>query len=268
MSKLPALLVTALLALFLAPTVAAASAPDRVRPLTPYSLLQLNLCLSGLAGCFDDTAYPAVVDEAVQRIQAARPDAVTINEGCSGDVARIAQATGMEHRFATVLYGGVPLPCVDPGGRGVFGNAVLTHSPITDSQDQAFTAQLGAEERRWLCVSTAEQARACTSHLSVAGSPAQAAVNDAQCRELSVVLGAAGLRAATVFGGDVNRQGSCAPAGSWTRRDDAAEQAPGIQHVYGTRTRLLRPDEQVLPMVFTDHDGLLVRALRLTPGAR
>ena len=203
---------------------------------TPYSLLQLNLCLSGLAGCYDGTEYPAVVEEAIGVIRAEQPRAVTVNEGCSGDVARIAQETGMQYRFATVIYGGAPLPCVEPGDRGVFGNAVLTRAGITSSEDQAFRAQLGAEERRWLCVSTDDGVRVCTSHLSVAGSTDQGvATNQAQCEELGAVLAAEGRREATVFAGDVNRMSSCAPTGSWTFRDDEATQAPGIQHAYGTR---------------------------------
>ncbi len=54
-----------------------------------YALMQMNLCLSGLAGCYGKTAYPAVVEEATARIRSARPDAVTINEACRGDVALI-----------------------------------------------------------------------------------------------------------------------------------------------------------------------------------
>lgn len=269
MSRLPvALLAASLLALLLAPPAGAAERSPAGRPLEPYATLQLNLCLSGLAGCFDDTDYPAVVDEAVARIDETSPDAVTVNEACSGDVARIAAETGMEYRFATVLYRGAPLPCVDPGDRGVFGNAVLTRDAVTSSEDRAFQAQLGAEERRWLCVTTDRDVRVCTAHLSVAGTPAQAETNEAQCRELADVLAQGDRRVATTFGGDVNRQGTCAPAGHWTLRDDAATQAPGIQHAYGSRSRLLRPQAEILPMTFTDHDGLLVRSLLLTAGSR
>ena len=42
-----------------------------------YTLMQMNLCLSGLAGCYGKAAYPAVVEEAVARVRAAHPDAVT-----------------------------------------------------------------------------------------------------------------------------------------------------------------------------------------------
>ena len=35
-----------------------------------YTLMQMNLCLSGLAGCYGEVAYPAGVDEAVTNIEA------------------------------------------------------------------------------------------------------------------------------------------------------------------------------------------------------
>jgi hypothetical protein len=49
-------------------------------------LMLMNLCLSGLAGCYGRAAYPAVVDEAVARIPEADPDAVTLNEVCRGEL--------------------------------------------------------------------------------------------------------------------------------------------------------------------------------------
>jgi endonuclease/exonuclease/phosphatase family metal-dependent hydrolase len=222
----------------------------------PNSVLQMNLCLSGLAGCYAGTRYPAVVDEAIGQIRATGADAVTLNEACSGDVERIARETGYDHRFATVIYGGARLPCRNPGDRGVFGDAVLTRESITASEDAPFVRQFGEEERRWVCVATSGGAQVCTSHLDVGGTPEQQATNDAQCAELSQILAASGHR--TIFGGDVNRQGSCAPAGAWTERDAEAAQAPGIQHVYGTRPGFVSPRETVLPMAYSDHDALLV----------
>ena len=38
-----------------------------------YTLMQMNLCLSGFAGCYGKVAYPAGVEEAVARIRDARP---------------------------------------------------------------------------------------------------------------------------------------------------------------------------------------------------
>src|SRR4051795_9646656 len=83
-----------------------------------YTLMQMNLCLSGLAGCYAKVDYPAVVEEAVTRIREAHPDAVTFNEACARDVARVARRTGYHLRFSSVLYRGELLPCVRPGGRG------------------------------------------------------------------------------------------------------------------------------------------------------
>ena len=223
----------------------------------PYTVLQMNLCLSGLAGCYGGTEYPAVVDEAVATIEAERPEAVTLNEACSGDAEEIAARTGYQVRFATVIYRGAPLPCVKPEGRGVFGNAVLTEERIVSSQDQAFTAQSGVEERRWVCATTVRRVSVCASHLSTRGTPEAQAANDAQCLELGEVLATYDARNATVFGGDVNRQQSCAPAGMWTRNDAAATQAPGIQHVYGSQS-LRSPASRVVPATYTDHDFLVV----------
>src|SRR5947209_4766160 len=68
-----------------------------------YTLMQMNLCLSGIADCYRKVRYPAVVQEAVARIRSARPDAVTFNEACSGDVALIARQTGYHPRFSAVI---------------------------------------------------------------------------------------------------------------------------------------------------------------------
>lgn len=101
-------------------------------------------------------------------------------------------------------------------------------------------------------------ARARTAHLSVAGSTAQAATNAAQCEELTAILGRNGQDQARVFGGDVNRQDSCAPAGFWTLTDEDAAQAPGTQRSYGPRGWLLAPQTQLVSMTYTNHDVLLV----------
>src|SRR2546423_1400814 len=79
-----------------------------------YTLMQMNLCLSGLAGCYGKVAYPAVVEEAAARIREALPNAVTFNEACRSDVALIARRTGYHLRFSRVVYLGEPLGCVRP----------------------------------------------------------------------------------------------------------------------------------------------------------
>ena len=224
-----------------------------------YTLMQMNLCLSGLAECYD----PAVVQEAVSRIGEVRPDAVTFNEACEGDVARIARVTGYKLRFARVIYRGKPLRCVRPGGRGAFGDSVLTKAAIESTDNQDFKTEEGIERRRWICVTTTVKVDVCTAHLNTRSS-AEVAGNDAQCVELAAVLAGRAAARTVIFGGDVNRRRACAPDGFWTRTDAAARQDPGLQHVYGSGA-LHSPSVAVVPAAHTDHDVLLVRA-RLAPG--
>jgi endonuclease/exonuclease/phosphatase family metal-dependent hydrolase len=135
---------------------------------------------------------------------------------------------------------------------------VLSTSAITSSEEHDFHAQSGIERRRWLCVSTRRAVDVCTAHLNTR-SPQEGAGNDAQCAELAVLLARRAAARPVVFGGDVNRRGSCAPDGFWTRTDASAAQAPGLQQVYGSGA-LRSPSAEVLPATHTDHDVLVVRA--------
>jgi endonuclease/exonuclease/phosphatase family metal-dependent hydrolase len=228
-----------------------------------YTLMQMNLCLSGLAGCYGKATYPAVVEEAVARIGEEHPDAVTFNEACRSDIARIAGRTGYHLRFSRVIYRGERLRCVRPGGRGLFGDAVLTEAAIEHTDNQDFEAQAGIERRRWLCVTTRVDVDVCTAHLNTRAK-IEVAGNDAQCVELSALLARRAAARTVTFGGDVNRRHSCAPAGVWTRTDRSAKQAPGLQHVYGSGA-LRSPSAEVVPATHSDHDVLLVRAHLTAP---
>jgi endonuclease/exonuclease/phosphatase family metal-dependent hydrolase len=241
----------------------ATDAPRRAAS-SPYTLMQMNVCLSGLAGCWPDAAYPAVVQEAVARIRSARPDAVTLNEACRNDVERMARRVGYHLRFSRVIYRGSPLQCIDPGGRGLFGDAVLTRSPIVASENRPFRAQSGIEQRRWLCAGTRRGVDVCTTHLNTRTTDTSIATNDAQCAELAALLARRAADGGVVFGGDVNRLGSCAPDDAWTRTDLLGEESPGIQHAYGSRAVLRAPSVRTVPARYSNHDLLLVRA-RLMP---
>lgn len=228
-----------------------------------YTLMQTNLCLSGLADCYAKAAYPAEVEAAVAQIREAHPDAVTLNEVCRSDVARIALRTGYHLRFTRVIYRGERLRCVRPGGRGLFGSAVLAKAAIEGTAKRDFKAQAGPERRRWLCVATRRDVEVCTAHLNTR-SLVEVAGNDAQCVELGALLARRASARTVIFGGDVNRSRSCAPDGIWTRADTSADQAPGLQHVYGSGA-LRSPSAEVVPAKHTDHDVLLVRAHLTAP---
>ena len=145
----------------------------------------------------------------------------------------IARRTGYHVRFSRVIYHGKPLPCVKPGGRGLFGDAVLTKAAIESTDSQPFEAQAGPERRQWLCVSTRVGVDVCTAHLASPETD-EVAANDPQCAELRALLARRAAARTVIFGGDVNRRPSCAPHGFWTRTDSSAHQDPGSQHVYGT----------------------------------
>jgi endonuclease/exonuclease/phosphatase family metal-dependent hydrolase len=222
-------------------------------------LMQMNLCLSGLAGCYAKVRYPAGVRAAVAAIRARHPDAATFNEACGGDVALIARRTGYHARFSSVIYHGTPLHCVSPGGRGLFGDAVLTRSVIERADSRPFATQAGPEQRQWLCVSTRVGVEVCTAHLA-SHEPVEAAANAPQCAELRALLARRARGRTVIFGGDVNRRASCAPRGFWIRTDASARQDPGSQQVYGTGGGLGSPSAWTEPAAHTDHDVLLVRA--------
>lgn len=223
-----------------------------------YTLMQMNLCLSGFGGCYAKVDYPAGVDDVVARIRETHPNAVTLNEACSGDVALIARRTGYHLRFGRVIYRGKLLACIKPGGRGLFGDAVLTRAAVERAETGAFNTQAGPERREWLCVSTRVGVEVCTAHLA-SSEPVEVAANAPQCGELKALLAHRAVAHTLIFGGDLNRRSSCAPHGFWTRTDKVAGQDPGSQQVYGTRA-LHSPSARVLPAKHTDHDVLLVHA--------
>jgi hypothetical protein len=230
-----------------------------------YTLMQMNLCLSGFAGCYRKVAYPAGVEEAVARIRDEHPDAVTLNETCQGDVAQIARRTGYNLSFSTVTSSGDPLACVRPGGRGLFGDAVLTKAAIERTDSQDFEAQAGIEWRRWLCVTTRVGVDVCTAHL-VTRSATESAANDAQCVELGALLERRAATRTVIFGGDVNRSLACAPERAVTV--DALESRGLVGGTVGLGPGALHaPSSEVMPATHTDHDVLLVRA-HLTPPLR
>ncbi len=220
--------------------------------------MQMNLCLSGIGGCYGKVDYPAGVEDVVARIRETHPDAVTLNEACSGDVATIARRTGYHMRFGRVIYNDKLLPCIKPGARGVFGDAVLTRAAIESTVSQPFRVQAGPERREWLCVITRVGVEVCTAHLA-SSEIDEAAANGPQCAELRARLARRAVAHTVIFGGDVNRRSSCAPRGMWSKTDRLGHQDPGSQQVYGTGALRL-PSSWVLPATHTDHDVLLVRA--------
>ena len=237
------------------------SSVSMARESSTYTLLQMNLCLSGFAHCYGKVAYPAGVEEAVARIRAAHPDAVTLNETCRGDVARIARRTGYHLRFSTVTVSGEPLACVRPGGRGRFGDAVLTKAAVEQQRQPRLR---GAGGDRVAPVAVRHDA----SRRRRVHSPPR----DALDRERRAVRRA--RRAPRSAGGHADGHLRWRPqpqprlrAGARLEPDRRLRRTgPGLQSISGTGA-LRSPSAEVLPATHTDHDFLVVRS-RLGPSQR
>ncbi|HWB37142.1 MAG TPA: endonuclease/exonuclease/phosphatase family protein [Rugosimonospora sp.] len=233
-------------------------------------VLQLNLCDSGIAGCYTGRSVPA----AAALVRADVPDVVTLNEVCEPDVAALAQALTGARPGATVASAfqpaldrrtGAPFRCRNGAAYGIGvlvrrsgadGGYPAYHGiyPVQDTADP--------EERAWLCL-RATGFYACTTHLA----STLPAVALSQCGYLlgtaiPAVLARAG-NGPVVVGGDFNLSeagtpalAACVPA-RYLRADDG-----GVQHVLATGFAPVSTRELDMAGT-TDHPGLLVA---LTPG--
>jgi endonuclease/exonuclease/phosphatase family metal-dependent hydrolase len=256
---LRAALVACVVGLLAACTPAATGADQ---PGAPVRVLQLNLCGSGIAGCYTGRSTA----EAAGVIRAERPDLVTVNEVCRDDV------TALERALADVVPGGGAASAFQPArdartgqpyrcrngqdyGIGIVSRwpappGVAASAGIYPAQDED-----DPEQRAWLCTEVAAGPRVavCTTHLAYTDRE----VASAQCRYLFGTV-VPGMPAPVVVGGDLNLgSGSpelqaCLPAGSAVADDG------GQQHVVAPPGFLVTGRRTIDMAGTTDHPGLLV----------
>jgi hypothetical protein len=227
---------------------------------TAFKVLQLNLCNSGVAGCYQDGL---AVGEAVTMIQRRVPDVVSVNEVCLSDLPRLTAAVGAtaeyQFAFARRKTTNANIECTD--GRGAYGSAIIVKEGIRTSGQNTYTAQdSGNEVRAWACaLSEVRGFTACTTHLSTTGTVALA-----QCKELvpATVLSYDPTGSATtrhVVVGDLNLKYSpgsatnaqnCVPSG-WFRKGDG-----DVQHVIARTLTFVSTQEYA--MYRTDHPAFVV----------
>ncbi len=235
------------LVLFCVAVAPAASAATTVK------VLQLNICHSGVAGCYTGDA---VMTKAVSVISSTKPQVLSVNEACSGDVERLRAAMGA----ARVQF----VAAQRPDGSAVtcqngqqYGNVVMVAEALAGSSGVTgrYTAQDGSSELRvWACL-PAGALSACTTHLSArSGTTALA-----QCKEL--MNRAAGYAAAgpVVVAGDMNlRYGGfpnvqdCNRSGFYRKGDGS------VQHVFATTNLAFVSGTKIDMAGTTDHPGWLV----------
>jgi endonuclease/exonuclease/phosphatase family metal-dependent hydrolase len=255
------------------PPASAAPAPRSAVPDGPLRVLQLNLCNSGIAGCYTGRS----VAEGVALLRAEAPDLVTLNEICEDDVPVLERA------LADVVPGGAVTAAFQPHRNGRtgedyrcrngqrFGLGLLSRWPAgagsaTEAGVYPVQDEEDPEQRAWLCqrftTAAGQEPDAgvalCTTHLAYT----KREVARAQCQHLfgTVVPGLRSREGAvpTVVSGDLNLGPGdspdlrvCLPPGS-ALVDDG-----GQQRVVGT-PELVVTDSRKIPLRQTDHVGLLV----------
>ncbi|MFK3979375.1 endonuclease/exonuclease/phosphatase family protein [Micromonospora sp. NPDC050397] len=239
----------------------------------PASVLQLNLCNSGFAGCYPALNKGRAVEEAYSVITELRPQIVTLNEICRDDVANLHPAMAGDfpddHVFwafqpaAELVDVSRPYRCRngDRYGIGILGRVPVARWAGVSVFNGLYPDQGGSpdESRVWLCVAALGNYQACTTHLTfIAGSIALA-----QCRrlfdvEIPAMRATLGPTAPVVVGGDFNlREGgspdirACVPTGYRRIGDGNVQQFVVSDGLPIARTR-------AYPMRRTDHAGWFV----------
>lgn len=240
----------ALLAALLATLIAAPEAAST----STIRVLQMNICHSGIAGCYTGDR---VVAKAMAVITATGPDVVSVNEACSGDVEPLRSAMGPGHSMfmAAQHRDGTPVLCRN-GEQ--FGNIIMVTSALSGPRHGAggrYTVQQGNnEERVWACL-PGGRLTACTTHL--ADRRGQTAL--AQCHELMADAAGYARTAPVVVAGDFNLRflgnpdvQQCDQPGFYRKGDGA------LQHVFLTDNLPFVEATQIDMAGTTDHPGWLV----------
>jgi hypothetical protein len=234
----------------------------------PFWVLQLNLCNSGFAGCYQGGKS---IPEAQAVIQSNKPDVVTLNEICENDVPQLASTLAGVYSGGTVVWAfkaandrrtNAAYKCKNGQGYGIGILAHVpggtytghtTHSGIYASQDTGSN-----EMRAWLCVAATGNYYACTTHLATVGSVALNQCKHLMSTAIPSVRSAAGGYRPTVMSGDLNLKynwipdaQSCVPSGYYRKGDG------DVQHVMAT-TDLAFSSSKKITLTYSDHPGWFV----------
>jgi hypothetical protein len=249
--------------------------PRDVRP-PSLRTLQLNLCDSGIARCYTGRSVGVAVDV----IRAERPDIVTLNEICRGDVSVLERAMSGANRNGIVSSAfeaaedrrtGGAVRCRNGQQYGI-GLLARVRSPTEDDRTFADVYPMqdagDPEERVWLCLHAIAGFYACTTHLA----SKSAIVALTQCRYLLdtaiPTVRSEGGRDPVVLGADLNLISgdspdakSCLPAG-YRSADDGSR-----QHIVASPDLAVRSSRSISMRGTTDHPGLLVELVTSSSGA-
>ncbi|HZM74434.1 MAG TPA: hypothetical protein VFC19_01840 [Candidatus Limnocylindrales bacterium] len=233
--------------------------PPRDRPLT---VLQMNLCNSGAAGCYTGRA----VAQAATVIRVERPDVVSLNEICDGDIGPLARTLTEARPGGTVLTAFEPAFSLRTGqavrcnNGQLFGVGLLVRAPSKEPEHRRaggrYPMQTRGEQRAWLCLYVAASVHACTTHLALGRN----GVSLDQCRYLVGTaipeMLAEDEPLPTVVAGDLNLGAvdalPCLPP-DYSRTDDGA-----VQQVMVGAGLVIGSSRTIDMRGATDHPGLIV----------
>jgi len=221
---------------------------------TTVKVLQLNICHSGVAGCY--AGAEPVMAKAVSVISSTRPQVVSVNEACSGDVDRLRTAMGSS--IATFVAAqhrdGTPVTCTN--GQQ-YGNILLVASALAGGPAATgrYSAQdSGNEMRVWACL-PAGALSACTTHLSASSG----SVALAQCQELMARAAGYAGSGPVVVSGDLNLRYQGSPDAQACNRTGFYRKGDGsVQHVFATTNLAFVSGTKIDMAGTTDHPGWLV----------
>jgi endonuclease/exonuclease/phosphatase family metal-dependent hydrolase len=215
-------------------------------------VLQLNICHSGVAGCY--TGAEPVLAKAAAVIADNGPQVVSVNEACAGDVDRLRAAMGdaVAVFVAAQHRDGTPVRCTN--GQE-YGNILLVASALAGGPAASgrYAAQDDSDEMRaWACL-PAGGLSACTTHLSARSGT----VALAQCQDL--MARAAGYPAPAVVAGDLNLRYQGDPDAQDCNRDGFYRKGDGdVQHVFATTSLTFVSGTKIDMSGTTDHPAWLV----------
>ncbi|MFC5180668.1 hypothetical protein [Actinomadura harenae] len=260
-----------------------------------FRVYQTNMCMWGpdsSGPCFPKGSAAALAKTAeakraslVAQIKYWKPDAITVNEGCSGDIAQVVKrlrAAGYDYSYVDQEAGaantGHPRPCWSSATRGHSDNAVIARGLDASSRTGGYFEPVAKgsvyqHNRSWVCVNV-KGVRVCTAHLALisqddnGNAPGGHLLQPRECAYIRDRLLAPHGSGATVFAGDTNISRSrvrvhCAPTGFWGLHDletnGKYNGVSGLQHIYysGKLTRGGTCGEMHV-VADTDHKGYLL----------
>ncbi|MCP2337643.1 hypothetical protein [Actinomadura rupiterrae] len=260
-----------------------------------FRVFQTNMCMWGpdsSGPCFPKGSNAALAKTAeakraslVSQIEHWKPDAVTVNEGCSGDIAEVVRRlrkAGYDYtsvdQEAGAADSGHPRPCWSSSARGHSDNAIIARGLDASSRTGGYFEPVAKgsvfqHNRSWLCARV-KGVRVCTAHLALADqdtngkAPGGTLLQLRECAYVRDKLLAPYKAGATVFAGDTNisyrrAKAHCAPTGYWGLHDMETNGkysgVSGLQHIYysGGLTRANSCGEMHV-VAHTDHKGFLL----------